>query len=49
MFPFARNLFRECIRICGARNPRVVEALKRNAEVRKHLRKIERAPENNKK
>jgi len=49
MFPFARNLFGECIRICGARDPRVLEALRRNAEIRKHLRKIERAPENNKK
>jgi len=46
MFPFARNLFRECIRICGTRNPRVVEALRRNAEIRKHLRKMERAPNN---
>jgi len=48
MFPFARNLFRECIRICGTRTPRVVGALRRNAEIRKHLRKIERAPDNNK-
>ena len=48
MFPFARNLFRECIRICGTHNPRVVEALRRNAEIRKHLRKMERAPDHSK-
>jgi predicted nucleotidyltransferase len=33
MFPFARRLFRECIRVCGRGNPRVAEALKRNAAV----------------
>jgi len=48
MFPFARNLFRECLKICGTRNPRVFEALRRNAEIRKHLRKMQRAPDNNK-
>ncbi len=38
MFPFARTLFRECIRICGPRNPRVVEILRHHAEVYKRLR-----------
>jgi len=35
MFPFARRLFRECIRVCGRGNLRVTEALKRNAVIYK--------------
>ena len=45
MFPFARGLFRECIRICGHRNPRVLEALRHNAEMYRHLRKKWRVKE----
>jgi len=38
MFPFARRLFRECIRVCGKRNRRVIEALRRNAAIyRNHV------------
>jgi predicted nucleotidyltransferase len=33
MFPFARRLFRECMRICGRTNPRVIQALRTNAEI----------------
>jgi len=39
MFPFARGLFRECMRICGPRNPEVIEALRFNANMYKRLRK----------
>jgi predicted nucleotidyltransferase len=39
MFPFVRSLFRECIRTCGPRTPRVVEALRHYAEVYKRLGK----------
>ena len=35
LFPFARRLFRECIRVCGRGNPRVTEALKQNAAIYK--------------
>ena len=39
MFPFARRLFRECIRICGKNNPRVIQALRSNADLyRKHVK-----------
>jgi predicted nucleotidyltransferase len=37
MFPFARRLFRDCIRVCGKRNRRVIEALRRNAAIYKNL------------
>ena len=33
MMPFARELFRECIRICGPKNPSVIEALRREADM----------------
>jgi predicted nucleotidyltransferase len=36
MFPFARRLFRECIRICGRNNPRVRQALRSYAEIYRH-------------
>jgi predicted nucleotidyltransferase len=36
MFPFARRLFRECIRVCGKRNRGVIEALRRNAAIYKN-------------
>ena len=36
MFPFARRLFRECVRICGRRNRLVIEALRRNAAIYKN-------------
>lgn len=42
MFPFARKLFRECMRICGPRNPKVIEALRFNANMYKRLRKEKR-------
>ena len=39
LFPFAKRLFRECIEICGARDRRVLEALRRNARIyRKFLK-----------
>jgi hypothetical protein len=31
LFPFARSLFRECVRICGPRNPKVIDAMRFNA------------------
>jgi hypothetical protein len=43
MSPFARSLFRECIRICGPRHPRVREALRHNAEMSRHLRNRRKA------
>ena len=42
MFPFARSLFRECIRICGPKNPEVIKALRLNADMYKRLRKAKR-------
>ena len=39
MFPFAKKLFGECMRICGPRNPKVVESLRRNAKMYKRLEK----------
>ncbi len=39
MMPFARKLFRECMRICGPRNRRVIEALQREADMFKRFRK----------
>ena len=39
MMPFARRLFRECIRICGPKNRRVIEALQREADMCKRLAK----------
>jgi hypothetical protein len=32
MFPFARRLFRECIRVCGRGNHEVLEVLRQHAE-----------------
>jgi len=32
LFPFARKLFRECIRICGPEDSKVLNALKQNAQ-----------------
>ena len=37
MMPFARELFRECMRICGPKSHRVIEALRREADMCKHL------------
>jgi|GEM_PF-1658685 predicted nucleotidyltransferase len=37
LFPFAQRLFRECLRICGHENPKVIEALRYNAEIYKRL------------
>ena len=42
MFPFARTLFRECIRICGPKNPKVIKALRLNADMYKRLRRRKR-------
>ena len=39
MMPFARRLFRECIRICGHRDRRVIEALQREADIFKRIKK----------
>ena len=39
MMPFARRLFRECMRICGPKNRRVIEALRREADIFKRLQK----------
>ena len=39
MMPFARGLFRECIRICGSKNPAVIEALRREADMYRRLEK----------
>ncbi len=39
MMPFARRLFRECMRICGPKNRRVIEALQREADMCKRLAK----------
>ena len=33
MFPFARRLFRECMSICGRKNPRVMQVLRSHAEI----------------
>ncbi|MFW6148153.1 MAG: nucleotidyltransferase domain-containing protein [Thermodesulfobacteriota bacterium] len=38
LFPFARSLFCECLRICGPRHPKVLEALKHNAEIYRAMR-----------
>ena len=40
LFPFARSLFRECIRICDPSNPEVIRALRNNASMYKHLRMV---------
>jgi predicted nucleotidyltransferase len=41
MLPFARRLFRECMRICGRNNPRVIRALRSNADLhRNHVKMI---------
>jgi predicted nucleotidyltransferase len=37
MMPFARSLFRECMRICGPKNRRVIEALQREADILKRF------------
>ena len=37
MMPFARRLFRECMRICGPKNRRVIEALRCEADICKRL------------
>jgi predicted nucleotidyltransferase len=39
MMPFARRLFRECMRICEPRNRRVIEALQREADIFKRIKK----------
>lgn len=39
MMPFARRLFRECIRICGTRNSRVICALRCHAEICRRYKK----------
>jgi len=39
MMPFARRLFRECMRICEPKNPRVIEALQREADIFKRFKK----------
>ena len=39
MMPFARRLFRECMRICEPRNRRVFEALQREADIFKRFEK----------
>ena len=44
LFPFARSLFRECVRICGPRNPKVIDAMRFNAGLYKR-RGIGRCPE----
>jgi len=41
MFPFARKLFRKCMRICGgSNNPRVVQALRSCAEIYRNQGKM---------
>ena len=35
MFPFARKLFRECVEVCGRKNPRVIEAIRSHAAIYK--------------
>jgi predicted nucleotidyltransferase len=37
MMPFARRLFRECMRICGPKNRRVIEALRCEADMCKRF------------
>ena len=37
MMPFARRLFRECMRICGHEDHRVIEALRHEADMCKRL------------
>lgn len=44
LFPFARMLFRECVRICGPRNPKMIEAVRFNARLYKRSRNM-RYPE----
>ena len=39
MMPFARRLFRECMRICGPKNRRVIEAFQCEADMCKRLAK----------
>ena len=39
MMPFARRLFRECLRICGPKNGRVIESLRHEADVHRRLKK----------
>jgi len=46
MFPFAKELFHECMGICGPRNPKVVESLRRNAKMYKRLEKQKRVKRN---
>jgi hypothetical protein len=33
MMPFARGLFRECLRICGPKDRRVIDALRHQADI----------------
>ena len=35
LFPLARSLYRECFRICGSRNPKVIDAIRFNASMYK--------------
>lgn len=37
MFPFARKLFRECVEICGRKNPKVMEAIRSHVAIYKSL------------
>lgn len=38
LFPFARKLFRECVMICGPKNPKVIDAIRFNASMYKRSR-----------
>jgi len=38
MMPFARRLFRECLRICGPKDGRVIEALQHEADIYRRLK-----------
>lgn len=37
MMPFARGLFRECLRICGPKDARVIETLRHQAGICRRL------------
>ncbi|MBW1699612.1 MAG: nucleotidyltransferase domain-containing protein [Deltaproteobacteria bacterium] len=39
MMPFARKLFRECIRICGPKNQAVIKALRREADIYRRIKR----------
>jgi predicted nucleotidyltransferase len=36
MFPFARKLFRECVKVCGRKNPLVIEAIRSDVAIYKN-------------